>query len=570
MKDLYATTLRLVHIGDGDAFDIACARAMEWAWRVDGPMPDLAHEPSGARGDRDAGTRVSVVWSSTITASARAFEVRLTHPDEQDPSMRWQATVTISEVDKATRVTVHLGMEATVHSLRPWDVELRAPAVVRQLMQPPLMAYAGSIELQAGPVHLDVAGVQGFVSDVLEAADRALPVLVVSNEVSPKLVEVLDRALCGLVQVTHLRDAAADEELREALSRSGYTVPRGGLRMFWPGFGSDDSKRPQPYWTAAQLRQGRRSRRHSVVTQLVDLLAPISTGRVPVDPGVLNARRKYLEEKSERQRARIEATRERARRNRQEAKRAKREARELAAADGGQRLEERLSDVEALLDIAEGERDEAFEQATRSEAEELRAIEEAMEHSERVQLLEIENKNLRDNMRAMAQFEDEGAEGEDDVIPLEVQSWENIAEFLPELSGPGFHLTDRALDCADGSGRYPHPDSMWRALRALEKVGRAFNEMGAELDMRFEQFARQRAGIEVALQDGDYADCWFEYEGTPYQRLPHVKIDDAKPSNEVGRIYFALDSDGKRVIVDWFGTKPERPHTRRSSVAVAG
>jgi hypothetical protein len=157
----------------------------------------------------------------------------------------------------------------------------------------------------------------------------------------------------------------------------------------------------------------------------------------------------------------------------------------------------------------------------------------------------------------MARFEDDDSqEEEDDIIPSEVRSWGEIAEYLPELSGPGFHITDRALDCADGSGRYPHPNAMWRALKALEKVGRAYNEMGAELDMRFEQFARQLGGIEVALQDNDYCDCWFQYEGKPYQRLPHVKVDDAKAPNEVGRIYFALDR--RRSALSWTGSAPSR------------
>jgi len=83
------------------------------------------------------------------------------------------------------------------------------------------------------------------------------------------------------------------------------------------------------------------------------------------------------------------------------------------------------------------------------------------------------------------------------------------------------------------------------------------------------QFASDRGGIEVALRDDDYVDCWFEHEGVEYQRLPHVKIDDAKPSNEVGRIYFALDAKGKRIIVDWFDTKPDRPHTRGTTAAAA-
>lgn len=574
MKDLYATTLQLVHLGDGDAFDVASKRALEWAWRrLDEPAPDLAKELSGQRGDTHNG--VSVGWRSTIAASARAFEVRLGHPDENEPTMRWQASVIISEVEGATRASVHLGMEATVHSLRPWHVDLRPPAVVRELMQPPLLSYAGSIELPAGPMHLDAEGVEPFVGDVLKTDGRALPVLVISSEVPPRLVEILDRSLCGLVQVVHARDEAADEELRAVLAPSGYTVPRGGLRLFWPDFGSPDSKRPQPYWTVAQLRQGRRDRSRSVVTKLVNLLAPISTGRVPVDPGVLKAKGKALEERAEKQRARTSAMRERARRNRQEAQRAKREAKALAGADGERRLEERLSEVEALLDHAEGERDEAFEQVSRSKEEALKAIEEAIEHSERAERLEIENKTLHNNLRTITQFEagdsrDEVEdEDEDDSIPSEVQGWGEVADWLPDLEGPGFHVTDRALDCADGTGRYPHPDAMWQGLRALEKVGRAYNERGARLNMRFEEFAQKHGGIEVALQDGTYGDCWFEYEGQQYERLPHVKIDDAKASNEVGRIYFALDSDGKRVIVDWFGTKPDRPNTKRTALATA-
>jgi hypothetical protein len=571
MRDLYATTLQLVHLGDGDPFDVACLRALDWACRrLDGPAPDLAKESSGQRGDTQNG--VSVAWRSTIAASARAFEVRLAHPDEREPTMRWQASVTISEVDGATRASVHLGMEATVHSLRPWHVDLRAPAVVRELMQPPLLSYAGSIELAAGPMHLDAEAVEPFMCDVLTANGRALPVLVISSEVSPRLVEALDRSLCGLVQVVHARDQVADEELRAVLARSGYTVPQGGLRLFWPDFGSRDSKQPQPYWTGAQLRQGRRDRSRSVVTRLVNLLAPISTGRVPVDPGVFKAKGKALEERAEKQQARNRAIRERARRNRQEAQRVKREAKALAGADSERRLEDRLSEVEALLDHAEGERDEAFEQVAKSKQEELKAIEEAMEHSERTELLEIENKTLRDNLRTITQFEAGGSreeEDEDDDIPSDVKTWDEISEWLPELEGPGFHVTDRALDCADGTGKYPHPDAMWQALRALERVGRAYNERGARLNMRFEEFAQKHGGIEVALQDGTYGDCWFEYEGKPYQRLPHVKIDDAKAPNEVGRIYFALDSDGRRVIVDWFGTKPERPNTKRTALAVA-
>jgi hypothetical protein len=110
---------------------------------------------------------------------------------------------------------------------------------------------------------------------------------------------------------------------------------------------------------------------------------------------------------------------------------------------------------------------------------------------------------------------------------------------------------------------------MWRSLRALERIGRLYNEMGAELGVRFDQFAAEQEGLTIALKDRSYENCWFEYDGDWYERVPHVKIDDAKSPNEAGRIYFALDSEGKRIIVDWFGTKPDRPETKRSMAAAA-
>jgi hypothetical protein len=558
--------MRLVHIGGGDAFDVASERALKWAWRVPEPIPDLEKAPSGRAGTDTDGRGVGVWWSSALSSSARALEVRLKHPDSDDPTLHWQGIVTISELDGATQATIRLGLGATVHALVPWQIELSAPQVVRQLMQSPLLAYAGSMELASGPRNLRRNDVKAFIANVLEADDRALPLLVASSDVDGRLLEAMDRRLAGLVQIVQLADSDGDEEMRARLSRSGFTVPRGGLRLFWPGFGRRIKRRRHPYWTAAQLRVGRRNRARSVLGQLMDLLAPISTGRVPTDSVVLKARQAWLEDRAAERDARDKAMRERARRQRIEAQRAKREAREAGKGTEKQ-LEERTNEVEALLDIAENERDAALEEAKKSKQDELKAIREALDHSERVKALESENSNLRDNIETMSRF-GEGREeleaDDDESVPVELRSWPEIASHLPDLEGPGFHFTDRARECADGKSRYPHPDVIWSSLRALERVGRIFNEMGADLNMQFEQFAMECASLDVALHDNTYEDCWFEYEGEWYKRLPHVKIDDAKSPNEVGRIYFALDGEGKRVIVDWFGTKPDRPLTKRT------
>jgi hypothetical protein len=47
----------------------------------------------------------------------------------------------------------------------------------------------------------------------------------------------------------------------------------------------------------------------------------------------------------------------------------------------------------------------------------------------------------------------------------------------------------------------------------------------------------------------------FEHDGIWYSRLLHLKLGDHTAPNEVGRIYFAMDNDGERFIVDHVGLK---------------
>ena len=47
----------------------------------------------------------------------------------------------------------------------------------------------------------------------------------------------------------------------------------------------------------------------------------------------------------------------------------------------------------------------------------------------------------------------------------------------------------------------------------------------------------------------------FDFEGTTYNREPHLKLDDSTCPSEVGRIYFARDFDNLRFIVDHVGLK---------------
>lgn len=557
MRELYATTMQLAHLDGGDAFETASEVVFEWAWRLEASRPNLAATPSGAAPEDPQPSDVVVRWETVQAPSSRAREITLVQPADGDESIQWRTVVTLSEVGGATRVTIRIGRVATSHLLRPGPFVFRVPWVTRGLMTPPLRAYAGDLELL--PDDRDVPAVEAvdFVADVLRSPSRALPVVLAGSGVKPGFVKQLAHALSGLAQVARATNSDADDEFREALQPQ--TVPRDGLRLYWPGFGSADAVLHNPYWTAAAVRAGAEGG-PAVLPRIVRMLRELSADRVPIDARVLEVRREALRANAER---RTRAAHRAA------------TASPQTAGDDGRSLETRLAAVTTERDAAIRERDEAiterdeaFALAEGYEQDLLAATSREQEYIAQAETLRLEALTHKENFEAVVRYtndEDSGGSGDDSGVPEHVETWPELAEHLPSLDGPGFRLTDRALDCADGTGRYPYPERMWQALRSLDRVGRAFNDRSGKVGQRFEDFALQTGEIEIALQDDSYkSDCWFEFEGTRYERLPHVKIDDHKSPDEVGRIYFGLDSSGARVIVDWFGTEPDRPKTQRA------
>lgn len=567
MRELYATTVNLVHIGGGSAFEVARERTIEWCWRVDSPHPDFTARPIGQEPAEPGDNEIAVSWWSAQASQARGLEMTLRHPDSDDETLQWRAVTSLSEVGGATRVTVRLQRGASVHVVRPGRISLRAPVLVKHLMESPLLAYAGSLELQPGVRRLQDLEVQAFVQDVLRAEGRALPVVVAASEVRHGFLEAMAKAATGLVQVVHSADRRTDELLGAAIGAQ--SIPDAGMRLYWPGFGLADQVERNPYWTVAQIRAGGRAG-PSVINQLVNRVAQVSTDRVPPDPGLLKARREWARELADRERERERANREKARQQRRKAQEAMRAARQESGA--GAELENalnRIAELEGDFAASEEEVEQAASRAQEIAERELTVVEEALESEndakklrDQLAQLKAENRNMRENLRAVHSYEGTGEEsGEEQLpsVPATVSDWDEIARYLPDLEGPGFQITDRAIDCADGKGRYPNPDGMWMALCALERVGREYNERGGQIGQRFEDFAVQVAGLEISLQDNTYKNHLFQFEGDEYSRLPHVKADDAKSPNAVGRIYFALDGENSRLIIDWFGTKPDRP-----------
>ena len=95
------------------------------------------------------------------------------------------------------------------------------------------------------------------------------------------------------------------------------------------------------------------------------------------------------------------------------------------------------------------------------------------------------------------------------------------------------------------SARYPNPKRMLDALRRLESAAIEWRTNDAEIGERLGDWIQNTTGLRYAGSDQELERrglATFHFEGRKMSRIPHIKVDDGKHSNQVGRIYFAIDS----------------------------
>lgn len=143
-----------------------------------------------------------------------------------------------------------------------------------------------------------------------------------------------------------------------------------------------------------------------------------------------------------------------------------------------------------------------------------------------------------------------------DESPPGVETWERFSERAEELQHSGFLLTGACRQMLIGNP-YPDPGRMWQFTETLSRAAHDWRGLGGEVGNRLADWIAENYEIEVALHDAGLGS-WteFTFEGCKYSREPHVKVDDVKSPVECGRIYFAVDSDALRFVVDYIGLHP--------------
>jgi hypothetical protein len=130
-------------------------------------------------------------------------------------------------------------------------------------------------------------------------------------------------------------------------------------------------------------------------------------------------------------------------------------------------------------------------------------------------------------------------------------SWADAAKKARQLTGPHFVLTDRAVGMLDAN---PYPDAarMLDHLRRLSDLARRYHDAEGDLGGPITDIARSEHEIHIALTDkGLRPPKLAGFDGL--QAEPHVKVDDYKSPDQCGRIYFAVDKERFRFIIDHVG-----------------
>ncbi len=498
MQDLYATSFAITSAEPEATFQAVAEEIARWAWRGAGDPPELV--ASGVAPLVD-GYELSWARHSVPDQPDTALEVTLRHPDPDVPERFWRTAIDVTYTDRI-RFTARITRHAAELRLVPATIgRLRRPGVVPGLLSG-FSCTAGELDLTATCPSVHVSAIEDFVESILKASGRVLPVVVLApfGTVRPVFdpIRVADE-VAGLAHVVQLGGHLAWTRFREIVGAE-YRVPSGGARIYWPGFGQPTDDLRHRFWTARWLSDSPQPLQRS----LFELLSRISVHAVPLDPSARRLRDAALQRHYE-------------------------------------DLRESGRSADELLEYLEDENKSLLRSNGELEAE--------------IERLAGELETHRANYAAIAAATAAEPEGEpaldEGESPFEPSSWSEFSEYLPALETGAFVITPRARGMCDPSP-YPNPGRMWWHVERLAEAAEAWSAAGRDVGEGLKTWMLSNYGIEISLFNrGLRYD--LAYDGGTYSVEPHVKVDDYKDPARCGRIYFAIDSDNGRFIVDHIG-----------------
>lgn len=464
-------------------------------------MPD-------AEGDRPD-QRVS--WSTDGTPDCEALLVTVRAAISSKAHADFVCSVTVLAEGDRLVVRLELGREATDRVLAPATINFfRRPFLLIMLLRDSdLKCWSGPSRVDGrfnwvNPIHVDL------VWESITDDGRLLPILLVdaAEDAGTDLAWKCAGELAGLAVVLAV-DARARQALDGRLREIDASIPQNGLRLIWP-----DVELRHPSFSADQARfaPGRLLRMLSSVSVTVrgtnDLVRRAGAAR-------REARNRAVAEELETARSAGDVTVEL-------------EAQAQAIASYEQEVEQYAQWIDEL----ERDRDTYKAQAAQAlywkqEAERARR-DSGVRQIDWSEAPDLDGNDLTD----LAEFLEKKAQGSLVFTPAAHRSWKK--------------------------DKYIHVDIMRDALVQLAQAAIEYRRLGCQLGMVPDDWFKEEWELTMASTDQYMSKNGmdsFEYDGQRLSRLPHLKLGDYTAPNEVGRVYFAMDSEGERFIVDHVGLK---------------
>lgn len=445
----------------------------------------------------------TLAFDEVSSSDGLVIRINWTFPDDRDQSLRWRNEVRIGELIDLCVVEHLIWIDSAEFRIAPAAITLGSPAVVRRICTDQIVRV-GDMRVRATPYRFRTEGVADLVS-LLANPLRRLPVVFLApytnDDANQLVVEDLAKKLAGVAVVAEALEAATTWELTDQIGRS-LSCFDGAARIYWPGFTTEDDPRRHPLFFADRIET---AGRQVVAGNIERLIFSIASFRFVTDPR-LNAIVRTAEQAQRAQRV------------------------EEQKAEGGMDWETYALELDNALS---GARD-------------------------RIEELEAENKNLKDNQTVL--FSSVAEDREDSQEPQTVPDTNKAAVDLARARFSNLIILDSAIESAEKSP-FRRPTELLEALSDLDKIAHDWQNQklktGSGGDL-LQHLIHHGWGKRCSMHISDttrsrYGSSYtFPYSGRQTLFEPHITIG-AGDANFCASIHFIMDHHSSKIVIAHVG-----------------
>lgn len=465
------------------------------------------------RSEREISRQVR--WKCRGTGEVQVFQCQTIQDLAGPASGSFICDITLFRDPGCAALRVELGRETVQGLLTPAPVSsVRRPYLLPNILRDTALICRSQSQVVDGRFQWINPGQVQALREALVHVPR-LPLLLVDgrHEQSQDFAKFAASQLAGLAQAAVL-DGRALAMIKDQLDEIDGMIPVHGARLVWPTSGWRN-----PAFLEWQLHH--RERAVSTLLKMVAAASVAARGRNLYVRRAVEATQRLREEKFQEDLAKARAADD--------------------TSFTVQTLNARIEELSEYTALWEGE-----VQRLEAELAEFRAAKSEAQYWKELALA--------------AQQTTAGPSGTSwqGAPTLGTDCLDELADFLTTVSCGAIIFTPVALRSWKQS-RYPHIDRMGESLVLLAQAAVEWRTSSCQTGgMVIDDWFKTRWSLNMAGTDKGLRQVKgqkFTFGGQDLTREPHLKLDDHVTRNEVGRVYFGLDTTNKRFVVDHVGTK---------------